>query len=310
MWWWQRLKERGVIGLNYRNSELIMRYNPRHLFPLVDDKLTTKKLAMSAGIAVPELYRSIETQTEVAEFVEKSGLSDFVIKPACGSGGEGIVVITGSRKTGFQKADGSLMSFDETTDHFSRILSGVYSLGGNPDKALVEYRVRFDPVFEAVSYLGVPDVRVIVYRGVPIMAMLRLPTRSSQGKANLHQGAVGAGLAMSTGLTTFGVCRGKICDEHPDTGNPICGLLVPHWDRLLELAAQSYDLTGLGYQGVDLVLDKEKGPLLLELNARPGLAIQLANRTGIMSRVWVVDKAESWKGDTASRVARARELFN
>jgi alpha-L-glutamate ligase-like protein len=161
-----------------------------------------------------------------------------------------------------------------------------------------------------VSYLGVPDIRVIVYRGVPIMAMLRLPTRSSQGKANLHQGAVGAGLAMSTGKTTFGVCGGKVCDEHPDTGNPICNLQVPHWDRLLELAARSYDLTGLGYQGVDLVLDHEKGPLLLELNARPGLAIQLANRAGIMSRVWVVDKDESWKGDTASRVARARELFN
>jgi alpha-L-glutamate ligase-like protein len=310
MWWWSRLKERGVIGLNYRNSELIMRYNPRHLFPLVDDKLTTKKLAIGAGIAVPELYRCIETQTQVADFIENSGCADFVIKPARGSGGEGIIVITGGRKRGFQKADGSLITFDETTDHFSRILSGVYSLGGNPDKVLIEYRVRFDPVFEAVSYLGVPDIRVIIYRGVPIMAMLRLPTRTSQGKANLHQGAVGAGLAMSNGLTTFAVYHGKVCDEHPDTGNPISGLLVPHWDRLLQLAAQSYNLTGLGYQGVDLVLDKEKGPLLLELNARPGLAIQLANKTGIMARVWAVDKDESWKGDTASRVARAKELFN
>jgi len=287
-----------------------MRYNPRQLFPLVDDKLTTKKLALGAGIAVPELYRCIETQPDITDFISSSGLSDFVIKPACGSGGEGIIVVTGSRKSGYQKADGSVITFDETADHLSRILSGVYSLGSNPDKALIEYRVRFDPVFEAVSYLGVPDIRVIVYRGVPIIAMLRLPTRSSQGKANLHQGAVGAGVQMSNGMTTFSVCHGKECDEHPDTGNPVSGLLVPHWDRLLELAARSYELTGLGYQGVDLVLDNQLGPLLLELNARPGLAIQLANRVGIMSRIWVVDKDETWRGNTEYRVARAKELFN
>jgi len=50
-------------------------------------------------------------------------------------------------------------------------------------------------------------------------------------------------------------------------------------------------MTGLGYLGVDLVIDRDHGPLLLELNARPGLAIQLANHSGLFARLQLVDKA-------------------
>jgi glutathione synthase/RimK-type ligase-like ATP-grasp enzyme len=67
---------------------------------------------------------------------------------------------------------------------------------------------------------------------------------------------------------------------------------VPYWDRMLEIAAKSYEITGLGYLGVDLVLDKELGPLMLELNARPGLNIQIANRCGMSGRLEAVDKLE------------------
>jgi alpha-L-glutamate ligase-like protein len=306
---WQQLWSKGVIGLNFRNSELIMKYNPRRLFPLVDDKFITKQLALNAGIAVPTLYACIETQTQINDFILKKEFEDFVIKPARGSGGEGIIVISSTRKGGFRKTDGSLLTFDETSDHLSRILSGVYSLGGNIDRALIEYRVRFDPAFEEVSYLGVPDIRIIVYRGVPIIAMLRLPTRSSNGKANLHQGAVGVGITIATGRTTFAVSKGEPCEEHPDTGNSLSGLQVPHWERFLSLAARSFELTGLGYQGVDMVLDSARGPLLLELNARPGLAIQVANRSGIMNRVHAVETDQSWRGEPNDRVIRAKKLF-
>ena len=58
----------------------------------------------------------------------------------------------------------------------------------------------------------------------------------------------------------------------------------------MNLAARSYELTGLGYQGVDLVLDKDKGPLILELNARPGLNIQIANRAGLLTRLQLVEQ--------------------
>ncbi|MDX1411413.1 MAG: alpha-L-glutamate ligase-like protein, partial [Nitrospirales bacterium] len=235
---------------------------------------------------------------------------DFVIKPAQGSGGDGIVVITGRRKERYRKANGQLIAQEDLNHHVSNTLSGMYSLGGHPDKALIEYRVQFDPVFEAISYQGVPDIRIIVFLGVPVMAMVRLPTRMSDGKANLHQGAIGAGINITTGLTLSGVWKNEIVTEHPDTENPIVGVQVPSWDTLLHLAARCYELTGLGYQGVDLVLDRTKGPLILELNARPGLNIQIANRAGLRPRLKLVEQATSKLKTLEDRLEFAKSQFS
>ena len=150
--------------------------------------------------------------------------------------------------------------------------------------------MEVDDVFSAVSFEGVPDIRLIVYRGFPIMAMLRLPTRMSQGKANLHQGAIGCGIDIHSGKTLQGVLDNQPIAFHPDTLNSIANIAIPTWDEMLLIAAQSYELTGLGYLGVDLVLDKTHGPLMLELNARPGLNIQIANNDGLLERMEYVDK--------------------
>ena len=69
------------------------------------------------------------------------------------------------------------------------------------DYAIIEKRVVVDPVFEEVSYEGIPDIRIISLLGYPAMAMVRLPTRLSGGKANLHQGAIGVGVNLATGKT-------------------------------------------------------------------------------------------------------------
>jgi alpha-L-glutamate ligase-like protein len=185
----------------------------------------------------------------------------------------------------------------------------MYSLGGQPDKVLIEYRVHFDPIFEAISYQGVPDIRVIVFLGVPVMSMVRLPTRMSGGKANLHQGAIGAGIDITNGTTLTAVWRNNIVTEHPDTGNPVTGVRIPHWDMLLHIAARCYELTGLGYIGVDLVLDKDKGPLILELNARPGLSIQIANRSGLLPRLKLVEHHHSGLQNLADRLEFSKLNF-
>ena len=307
----RKLKERGVVGLNHRNTEYTLWHNPRHLYPLVDDKLTTKNLAIEAGMAVPELYGVIEIERQIRDLPQTlQPYTDFVIKPAQGSGGDGIVVISGRRKERYRKANGQLIAQEDLNHHVSNTLSGMYSLGGHPDKALIEYRVQFDPVFEAISYQGVPDIRIIVFLGVPVMAMVRLPTRMSDGKANLHQGAIGAGIDITTGLTLSAVWKNEIVTEHPDTENPIVGVQVPSWDTLLHLAARCYELTGLGYQGVDLVLDRTKGPLILELNARPGLNIQIANSVGLLPRLKSVEQASSQLKTLEARLEFAKSQFS
>jgi alpha-L-glutamate ligase-like protein len=309
----RKLREAGVLGLNERNADFISLLNPRHLYPLVDDKVLTKEIAIAAGMAVPELYGVIKNQHEARTFANIVGDRDsFVIKPAQGSGGDGILVITGRskrRRDSYWLSSGVLISESEIAHHISNIVSGQYSLSGNPDKALVEYCVQFDPVFAAVSYQGVPDVRVIVYRGYPAMAMVRLPTRASDGKANLHQGAVGAGVDMSLGETLSGVLANNIVDDHPDTGALVAGLRIPQWDFILQSSARGYDVTGLGYLCVDRVIDSQLGPLILEMHARPGLNIQIANCAGMTKRLARIDEIHDPSAGPEERARIARREF-
>jgi alpha-L-glutamate ligase-like protein len=282
----RRLRQIGMIGLGQRNADYILAYNRRRFYPRVDDKLITKQLAINAGLPVPELYAVVREEHQIKELHAKIANHDhFVVKPAHGSGGDGILVINGRRGDKYRRANGQLMARDEFEHHLSNGLSGLFSLGGHPDHLLVEYCVQFDPIFDRVSYKGVPDVRIIVFLGYPVMAMIRLPTRLSDGKANLHQGAIGVGIDLPTGVTQRGVWGTEPVREHPDTENSIVGLEIPHWPDLLEMASRCYELSELGYIGVDFVLDKTKGPMILELNARPGLAIQIANGNGLLHRL-------------------------
>ena len=308
---YRNLKKDGVLSINQRNSDYVLRYNQRKLYPLVDDKLKTKRLAIQANIAVPTLYELIETEHHIKKLNDLlMPYSDFVIKPARGAGGDGIIVITDKVLGRYRQINGKLLTTTELSYHLSCLLSGAYSLGGYPDYALVERRVIVDPVFADVSYEGVPDIRIITLLGYPAMAMVRLPTRLSGGKANLHQGAIGIGINMSTGKTLGGVFHNDIIDHHPDTLKPIVDLEVPYWEKILEIAASCYELTGLGYLGVDIVLDKQYGPLMLELNARPGLNIQIANREGVLHRYRAIEaQAAHGKEAISARVAFSQKTF-
>lgn len=276
------LRANGVIGINERNVSYVNALNPRKLLVRVDDKLLTKELAAPAGIPTPALYgviRNARDMKRLPEFIDHP--DGFVIKPAQGSQGKGIIVVDGPLKGGWRLSSGKRIDLDTMKFQINNMLSGMYSLGGQPDKALVEYRVKFDDVFGKVSFRGVPDIRVIVVKGIPVFAMLRLPTAESDGKANLHKGGVGAGIYLATGRTMQAMQHDQFIDIHPDTGHPLEDIQTPYWDDILLMAAKSYEVTELGYIGVDVVLDRDKGPMLLELNARPGISIQIANRRGL-----------------------------
>jgi len=304
------LRRLGILGMNQRNGDYISIYNQRRFYPLVDDKLKTKQLALEAGIAIPELYGVIEIEHQIRNLDDVlADRREFVIKPAQGSGGNGIMVIGGRHGSQFVRSSGASVSRAELEHFISNVLSGMYSLGGLPDKAIIEYRVQPHAVFDAVSYQGVPDIRTIVFRGVPVASMVRLPTRQSDGKANLHQGAIGAGIDLASGHTVDGVWFNNVLAAHPDSGNAVRGIQVPDWDLLLELAARSYDLTQLGYLGVDVVLDRTHGPLVLEYNARPGLNIQLANQMGLLNRLEKVRALTSIPDSAAKRVELGKRLF-
>ena len=281
-----RLKNLGMMGMNCRNLEFIGRYNDRRMYPLVDNKLKTKLLAEEYGVPTPPLQFVVREQHEISHIEDQLAERDkFVLKPAKGSGGKGILVIIGRDGNDFVKSSGARVSLSDIRRHMSNTLAGLYSLGGTPDVVVIEDLISFDDSFRGYSHEGVPDIRIIVFRGYPVMAMLRLATHESDGKANLHQGAVGVGLALDSGRCLNAVQFSEKIHVHPDTGKPLGEIRIDNWREMLLLAARCCDMTGLGYLGTDLVLDSERGPQLLELNARPGLAIQIANGMGLLPRL-------------------------
>jgi len=280
----ERLRQvhREALGLNRRNQEFLARLNPPRLVGLVDHKVQTKHVLAQHGLPVPQTFGCYTRQRELPALLrEVEGRAEFVLKPARGAGGDGVVVIAGRRQDRLLKTSGSTLSWNDLLAHAADIIAGAFSLSQSRDEALTEYRLTPEPVLAAYSPGGIPDVRVIVARGVPVMAMLRLPTRSSDGRANLHVGGVGVGLDLASGRAVHAIWRDRSIVLHPDTQQPLSAIQVPSWEAILELAARSHEAIPLGYCGIDIVVDARHGPVILELNARPGLSIQLATHRGL-----------------------------
>lgn len=307
----RRLNKHGVLGLNRRNLSFINRHNPRSRLPLVDDKCQTKQLAGEHGIPTPGLQHVIQTHHDIRHLNERlKAFPGFAAKPARGGGGRGILIVHRTETGAFADSAGNLLPLAMLQHHFSNTLAGLYSLSGTPDAVILEDLVEADDAIAPFSYEGIPDIRILVFRGYPVMAMLRLTTRASRGKANLHQGAIGVGIDLGNGSALQAIHNNSRITRHPDTGASLEDLQIPHWQQMLELAARCHDMTGLGYLGADLVLDRKRGPLLLELNARPGLSIQLACGQGLQPRLRIVDDHRGPPETPAARVQRSRALFS
>lgn len=292
-WWkrWAGLKRAGILGMNSRNTERILDCNPRSCFPLVDGKSTMHNLCQELGVPTPDLYAALGSHHALRRLPELlAKRTDFVIKPNRGAGGRGVLVVTGKKGADFVRHNGQLLTADEIEQHVSGILSGLFSLGGSEDEALIQQRVVPHPIMTKISYQGTADIRVIVYREQPVMAMLRLPTKASGGRANLHQGAIGAGVDLGTGITHHAVLKNRKAERHPDTGESVIGFAVPYWPQILDMSRKVSRAVRMGYIGVDIVLDSTRGPLLLEANARPGLAIQISNAQGLLPPLERVDR--------------------
>ncbi len=304
-------KRNGILGMNARNLRYIRPFNLKSAKRLADNKLLSKKLLAKNGIAVSSLLFKIRNREELETFDWTRLPESFALKPNRGFGGEGIVVVYGKKKgtdDTWIKADRSRVTIEDLKNHIQNILDGAFSLANTPDIAFFEERVKLSKSFKPYTFKGIPDIRVIVFNKVPVMAMLRLPTKESGGKANLQQGAIGLGIDMASGVTTTAIQgKNKIIERMPDSRLTASGLRIPYWKEILFLAVKAQEISGLGYLGVDIAIDKEKGPVVLELNARPGLSIQLANLSGLKERL---ERVAGLKIKSLERGVRVgRDLF-
>jgi len=287
MSWWSRMMATllpsghgHVLGMNRRNLGYIYPSNRRQDYPLADNKLRAKQVLAAAGVPVPKTYLSYDYFYDLNTLEQDLGeLHSFVVKPAQGSGGGGIIVISGRDGNGWISAGGSRHTVDSLRTHVSDILFGIHSFGLS-DQAMIEERIDQHSEMTAFSPVGLADVRLILYHGELVLAMSRIPTRASDGKANLHQGAVGLGIDAATGRTVHGILEGEPVTVHPDSGEPLLERQIPYWSEALEVARLSARAVPLKYLGVDIAMSS-KGPVVLEINVRPGLQIQNANYTGM-----------------------------
>lgn len=276
-----------ILGMNARNSRLVKPYNPPEAVQLVKSKIRFKKRLMNAGIDTPALIDICASfrDMERIPWAVLEGRS-FVIKPERGTGGAGIIVLKWSRKRKIWTKGGDDWDQERIRRHVRNILDGQFSTNNLPDRAFFEEAVLpYARFFRELSPLGLPDVRVIVMNGIPLMAMVRFPTLQSGGKANLHAGGLGLGVDIGSGVTTTAIHHDQLVAIHPDNAMRLTDLKVPKWRKILETAIEAQAASGLGYCGVDIVMDQQARVLVLEANARPGLAIQLANMAGLAERI-------------------------
>ncbi len=296
-----------LLGMNARNLLYIKKLNPKRLKNIVDSKLKTKKILKKNGLPVPKLIKIFRNIDDIETFDYSKLPNSFVIKPVHGFGGGGIMVVFGKRKSWWVLQDGQEVNIDDIKLHLYDILDGSFAIGNIPDTAYIEQKVKIHRAFKQYAFRGTPDIRIIVYNMVPVMAMLRLPTEESRGRANLHQGAIGVGVDIATGITIHGFYKNKEIKFLPHSKKKINGLKIPDWEEILRLSVETQKVLGLGYIGVDIVLDKDNGPLILEVNARPGLGIQAANKDALRRRL---DRVEDLKVKTVEKGIRVgKELF-
>jgi len=274
-----------MLGMNARNYLYIRKFNRRSQKLVADDKLLTKKRLIKKGVPTNDILAVFRSLQDVRAFDWTSLPSDFAVKPARGYGGRGITVVRGWDGARGKLGKQNTIDIHELERIIFGALDGEHSLNNLPDAAFIEERIISHSFFKKYIDKGVPDLRVIVCNSVPVMAMMRLPTIYSDGKANLHLGALGAGIDMRTGITTYGVVHNQPVEYIPGSKTKVRGIKIPDWDKILEIAVKAQQCSKLGFAGIDIVIDQNKGPLVLEINARPGLGIQVANQASLRTRL-------------------------
>jgi alpha-L-glutamate ligase-like protein len=295
-----------VLTMTVRNREFVGKYNSPGLLALLT-KDAVKGLLLPLGVPMATTFLILRERSDLGKFKEwMKGHDTFALKPSSSYGGEGILLVTGKQGDMLRTNMGSMSASQIETLAFS-ILEGQFH-GGQKDTAVVEELLIQDESLHNIVPMGLADIRVISFLGYPVMAMMRIPTVASGGKANIHLGAVAAGVRISTGIIFHSVWAGLPSPEHPDTEAPLLGRQLPKWDEILEVAAEAQRLAGIGYAGVDIALDAKRGPVVMEVNRRPGLEIQNANAAGLLRRLRMIEQLPPHELPVEERIRIVQKL--
>ncbi len=277
--------------MNKRNLDYIYPHNQRRDFPCADNKLLTKEVLADSDVVMPETLATYSSFYELSKLADELARhKSFVIKPARGSGGGGILVFINKEGEQWITPGGRRFTLADIKKQITDIIFGVYSFGLN-DVAVIEQRIIQHPDITRLSPHGLADLRIITYQHRPVLCMARIPTLASDGKANLHQGAIGLGIDIETGITQHAIFLNDEITHHPDTNEPLIGVTIPHWRHVVAMSCIAASKVPLKYLGIDVSIS-DNGPVLLEINVRPGLQIQNANQQGMRTLLEAISAEE------------------
>lgn len=295
-----------ILGMNARYK--YTKFNSSKSKSYGFSKLRTKELLNSHDIPTAQVYHVFSSLQDLDDVNWEIIPTPFVVKPASGSAGKGIIVITKKlpNKSTWVSSDNEHLSDEDLTLHVSNILDGEFSTWGSSHKAIVEEMIPSHPALAKYSYRGTPDIRVIVFNSVPVMAMARIPTKESHGRANLDKGAIAVGIDLATGISTYGLYgKSTHITRFPHNHKKVNGIMIPEWTKVLTTAVEAANAAGYIFMGADIFIHPEKGPMIVELNGFPGLSIQLANRAGLKRRLERVEGLDVRDAKHGVKIAQA-----
>ena len=292
-------KTYGLLWQNARNLKYIKGFNSKMAKKLADSKLKTKDFLRSKWIPVPNTLAILSKYEEITDDMISKLQPPFVIKPNAGFWWKGIIVIDKLDSSwNFVSNTSQVYTGKDIHSHLLNVLDWFFSLSWSRDRIIIEKKIEINDEVQILGKYGLPDIRIIVFNMVPVMAMLRVPTAKSWWKANLHSWACAAWIDIWTGKLTYITQYSKIIKSIPWIWD-VRGLVLPDWDTMLEMAVRVQKETNIWYLGCDIVMDNKDGPLLLEMNIRPGLEVQVANLARLKDRLekveWInINSVEKW----------------
>ena len=127
-----------VLGMNARNYLFIKTHNSRRAKKIADNKILTKEVCYTNDVPTPLLITKFNNLQTARQFDWSTLPSQFVLKPAAGYGGGGIMVIRKWNGNTGKTSENINVTSKDLESHVFDILEGAFSLSNFPDTAFVE----------------------------------------------------------------------------------------------------------------------------------------------------------------------------
>ncbi len=260
------------------------RLNDREWAPLLSNKLLFNSYYKQRGLPVTTLYgmfhplfgadvdgKPLRTAADLESWLDKKGVSQFVVKPLAGSGGSSVLVLEVLSNSGelfFEDRGGKRYTVQELVVYMSKTLE--YKSQG----FLLEERVVGHPEMARFNPSSLNTCRILTFldksgKAEILYAIMRI---GGLGKNtdNWHAGGISAAVDKQTGIIGEGMVRpefgGTTHTAHPGTGLTFAGETVPFWEETCELLEKAARLTPFTYTVGWDVAATPTGPVLIEAN--------------------------------------------